>query len=327
MSDDRPEVVSLSFESSDVAEVEHYFARTYTDLTIEVPGERDEFACRHDAVIGGGVGMSRLTMPLSWTADVDEIPDQIVVDHVRAGGLTLSSSDHGEVTTGAGQTVLVPPSGGFGVHCDHLDVDVIGLDMQLVAEYTEQVRGVAPDELEFTSIMPISAAFAAYWVGSVERVRHDVFGDPVNAASPIILAEAFRSLAAGLLTAFPNTALDRAADAPAPRGAVSDATLREVVGYLEAFAREPIGPADITEMAGMPAREIVAGLHRRRDVHPAQVLWQARLRGVRTQLRDADPTVATVREIAAQWGFADPARFRIAYAQAFQESPERTLRR
>lgn len=324
-----PEVVNLSFESSDVAEVEDYLGRIYTDMSIGVPGDPAEFRCRHDAVGAAGIVISRLTMPVSWTADLDPMPNQIVIEHVLSGAVAWQSRDYGDVVTPAGGTVLAPPSGEFSARCDHLDVDIIGLDALRVAEYAEQISGVFPDELEIASVTPISAALADHWLGTVNRVRHTVFGDRVNAQSPIMRADAFRSLAASLLTTFPNTALQAINDpeSRAPRGEVPEARLREVIDFLESCAGEPVGPADITELAGMPAREIVAGLRRRRDVHPARLLWEARLRGVHQDLRDLDPRIATVREIATRWGFTNPGQFRAAYAHAFQELPEQTLRR
>lgn len=336
MTDDSPPVVERAlFRSRDVAEVEHHLGRTYTGMSIAVPGDPAGFSCHHDVITSAGIGISRLTMPVSWTADLDPMPDQIVVEHVHSGGLAWRSREYGDVATAAGGTVLVPPSGEFGAVCDFLDIDIVGLDALRVADYAAHVSGVDPDTLTISAVRPLSGPLANQWRRTVAAVRNDVLGDPFAARSPILVDSAFRSLAATLLSAFPNTALAHVTDpeAPPPRGTVPESTLREVVDYLRTHADRPIGPRDIAELAGMPAREIVAGLRRRHDVHPAQLLWSARLVGLYKDLRDRDRNAhtdvhAAVAEIATRWGFRPTTGFRLAFARAFDGvTPEQVLGR
>lgn len=109
-----------------------------------------------------------------------------------------------------------------------------------------------------------------------------------------------------------------------PASRLPGARLSEVVDYLDTHA----DPADIVEITGLPAREVVRGLREHHDTSPERLLRSARLRGVRRDLLDADPAAgAVVAAPAARWGFADPGRFRAAYVRAFDEPPEDTLRR
>jgi len=60
---------------------------------------------------------------------------------------------------------------------------------------------------------------------------------------------------------------------------------------------------------------------------PIRYLLLRRLREVRRALRDADPNMAKVAEIAQRFGFWELGRFAGRYRATFGESPSTTLRR
>ena len=62
-------------------------------------------------------------------------------------------------------------------------------------------------------------------------------------------------------------------------------------------------------------------------ISPSRYMLLQRLKVVRTALRDADPTVASVAEIAGEYGFTELGRFAVAYRTEFGELPSTTLRR
>jgi AraC-like DNA-binding protein len=62
-------------------------------------------------------------------------------------------------------------------------------------------------------------------------------------------------------------------------------------------------------------------------ISPSRYVLLRRLKRVQVALRDADPTTASVAEIATGCGFTELGRFAGAYRTAFGESPSTTLRR
>ena len=62
-------------------------------------------------------------------------------------------------------------------------------------------------------------------------------------------------------------------------------------------------------------------------ISPSRYMMLRRLKAVRTALRDADPTVASVAEVAGEYGFTELGRFTVAYRTEFGELPSTTLRR
>ena len=60
---------------------------------------------------------------------------------------------------------------------------------------------------------------------------------------------------------------------------------------------------------------------------PTRYLWLRRMHLARRALRRADPVVATVTNIATNYGFWELGRFSVAYRSLFGESPSAALRR
>jgi transcriptional regulator GlxA family with amidase domain len=102
--------------------------------------------------------------------------------------------------------------------------------------------------------------------------------------------------------------------------------VRGVEEYLEAHCDQPITARDIAEVAGVSASAIYAGFARHRGYTPLQFLKEIRLRWVRDALLTALPE-ATVKGVAARWGFNHLGRFSRDYGRRFGESPSTTLRR
>jgi AraC-like DNA-binding protein len=295
-----------------------------------LPGKgATQFSCRHDTVGAEGFAVSRMRTLPAFGGATPGMNGLLAVVSVRAGHVSWDFGRRGEVDVGAGSTNLLPPFEEYTVANEQTDIDVIALDGPQVAAHAAHACGISPADFRFTGLVPISEPLARYWNATVAHLRDEVLNNPVTAASPILVDNAFELLAAALLSTFPNTALAATTD-PAvrsPRGQVSEARLREVVDYLNTHAHRPIGPVTIAAIADAPAREVVEAL-RRRGTSPARRLRRARLLGAHRDLNAADPQAGTtVSTIAARWGYTHPARFRTAYTAAFDEQPEDTLQR
>lgn len=78
--------------------------------------------------------------------------------------------------------------------------------------------------------------------------------------------------------------------------------------------------------AGVSVRTLNAAFREYRDCTPMQALREARLAGVRAELLSAPPG-ATVRGVAAGWGYANFGLFAADYRRRFDETPSATLAR
>ncbi|MCD2196307.1 hypothetical protein LQ327_23310 [Actinomycetospora endophytica] len=325
-------VVRSEFSTTDTDIAEDFLGRGYTSETrATITGFADDFRLDLQALTAPRFSLGRVQVAVDLIFDGAAGPDDpLSVVQPVGGRFAYSDTSYPDVHVDTGDVVLIPPRGGMRTVCERFDLAMVQLDRSAVTAYAAAVTGLDPDQLAFAAITPLTPTLARYWIDTITHVRDDVLTDPWAARSPTLLDQAFRTLAAALLSTFPNTALARTTDpeAPSVRGEVSAATLREVTAYLDAFADRPIGPEDIADLAGTPYREVVEGLRRRDGLHPAQTLWAARLRGAFSDLLNADPATETIAAVAARWGFVSRHSFRIAYTDATGgESPEDTLRR
>jgi AraC-like DNA-binding protein len=164
-----------------------------------------------------------------------------------------------------------------------------------------------------------SAEAAAVWRRAL-AASAPVITDPD--ASPLLRLEADLALARATLRLFPWDDVDLPDELRAPRMA----HIRVAVEYLHHNAHLPITPAEAAGAAGISTRVLQLALRRHHGQTPTEYLRGIRLRRVRAQLRDAEPTMTTVRSVAERWGFAHLGRFAATYAQAFGELPSETLR-
>jgi AraC-like DNA-binding protein len=326
-------VVRDEFATHDPELAEDMIRQVYLDQQLSIIGNPAEFALSHasTAVPGPrGFAVNRLHHTLRMHCRAEPVHDLLVTDAPRHGVLQVcDSSGFDDVTAGPGDVLLTAPNGGFSAHFDGLDFDVTALSHHDVAEHAAARIGIAPDALRFTALAPISPALGARWIKTVDHVRDDILADPDVAAIPAVLDSAFQTLATTLLATFPNTALDAATEplAGSP-GHVDATTIGRALDYVHDHAAQPVGPADIADVAGAPARDVDHALRRRRNTTLALELWRARMQGAYHDLAQGDPGNGdTVAGIAARWGFTNPNTFAVAYTLSTGgETPSDTLR-
>ena len=83
---------------------------------------------------------------------------------------------------------------------------------------------------------------------------------------------------------------------------------------------------ELCERVGVSERTLRSSCLEFLAISPARYVLLRRLRAVRRALRDADPDLANVAELARLYGFTQPGRFAEMYRAAFDESPSSTLR-
>lgn len=319
------------FSTTDSELAENFLREVYCENKMHLARENDRFTLHHRLLGAHDFAINDLHIGIDHITDADPgLEDTLLVVQPNVGRIAYVDTDYPDVYMTGGDVVLVPPTGGIRAICERYEVAIIRLSRSGVADYAAAMSGIDVDDLTFNRLTPLTPGLGRYFIHTVAHVRENVLAEPWAGTHPVLLDQAFQSLAATLLATFPNTALAHALDSEirSVHGHVAESILREVVDYIDTHADQPLGPTEIAEFAGMPANEIIDGLRRSRGRHPAESLWQARLRGVRRDLTDTDPeSGTTIAELAARWGFSRGGRFRIAYTYAFGERPEDTLRR
>jgi AraC-like DNA-binding protein len=198
------------------------------------------------------------------------------------------------------------------------------LDQSLVAGVaTGMPSSQAPLPVLFSSFQPVDAQAARLWKNTVSFIKECLLVDDA-VATPLVLGNASRMLAAVTLSAFPNTL----ATSPTPhdRTDAKPILLRRAMEYMDANATNDIGLADIAEAVHVTPRSVQYMFRRHLETTPLQYLRRLRLHYAHQELLASDRMHSTVTEIAARWGFAHTGRFAVLYRQTYGQSPHSTLR-
>jgi AraC-like DNA-binding protein len=235
----------------------------------------------------------------------------------RCGDLT-GSADADEVT------LVSQPDLGHHSEASDLAVTAVVLDTALVASVAAGVPiGQAPLPLRFSSFTPVEKRAVQRWKDTVRYVQDCVLADDAI-ATPLVLGNAGRLLAAVTLTAFHNAEMRPTASYD--RNDSQPVLLRRAMEFMESNLASDIGLADIANAVHVTPRAVQYMFRSHLDITPLQYLRRMRLHHAHTDLMAADGMCATVTQIAARWGFAHTGRFAVLYRQTYGQSPHTTLR-
>ena len=100
--------------------------------------------------------------------------------------------------------------------------------------------------------------------------------------------------------------------------------VRKAVSYILDHAREAVTVSEISEVTGVSWRTLDRAFKEKLGASPKRCISGVRLRGVRSELLEADPEVR-VTDIANEWGYWHMGDFAMNYRREFGELPSTTL--
>ncbi|OLL74374.1 hypothetical protein Ae168Ps1_2761 [Pseudonocardia sp. Ae168_Ps1] len=298
----------------------------YFDHEVRFLGSTEDFEFAHTGVVAPQFMTVRFEYAMAARLRSGASPQDLVIDTVATGRLALSDGPD-VLRVSPGEPVLMPTDGaGWDFEMAAVQVDAVVLDRTTVERAAESLFEVDGPGPVFPSRTAASPESARYWNGVVAHVRDAILADDEVASSPLVLAEAARSLATAALVAFPNSARTRFDDR-ARDGWSGPAVLRRALDYVDEHAGEDIGVADIARAARIGVRGLQHLFRRHRGRTPLEELRRVRLARAHADLLAADPTYGdTVGAIAARWGFGHAGRFSVEYRKVLGRAPSETLR-
>jgi AraC-like DNA-binding protein len=105
----------------------------------------------------------------------------------------------------------------------------------------------------------------------------------------------------------------------------AEITVRFEDALAASDGRQPSAP-ELSAMIGVPERTLRQCCAEVIGLSPSRYIRLRRLHMVRAALRRADPTTASVAEIAQRYQFSELGRFAVTYRTTFGETPSATLR-
>lgn len=212
----------------------------------------------------------------------------------------------------------------FESHSVDVKVTSVLLDPALVASVaTGLPTAHVPGTVRFSGFDPVDAATGQLWKDTFTFVKNTVLNGGA-AASPLVLGQAARMLAAATLTTFP--AMPTPEIHPFDRTDHQPVLLRRAVEFIESNAASDIALADIADAVHVSSRAVQYMFRRHLDTTPLQYLRNLRLEHAHADLKAGSQMHDTVTAIATRWGFAHTGRFAVLYRQTYGRSPHETLR-
>lgn len=310
---------SMLFESRDLARTEEFLNRAYTKM--QIGGSAKDVSTRISRAAADSISIDRLEIGFEMSYDADPL-GKICLCEVSSGRITDHATDGWEDEFRPGDLVsFAPPDRPYVGTIRRSAYTITMFDPVLLTRVTGAGRkDDAPVRL--LSHRPQSRT-AAHQLSKTIAYLDQVLPNPAVQASPLVLASVSQLLASSVLAAFPNTAMNDAADGRDAR----PPTVRRAMAFMESNLDKAITIADIATAAGVTVRAVQTAFQRHLGTTPLAQLRLLRLAEVRSELEVADPTRHTVAEVAARWGFHHHGRMAAAYLERYGELPSATLAR
>jgi AraC-like DNA-binding protein len=271
----------------------------------------------------GAFAIEEIALPGSIQASPD--PMNKVVGVWASGGKVAGRCDGITAEAGAGEvTLMSQPDLPHEASTEDICVTSVLMDPGFVASVAIGVPVVdTMPSIRFSSFRPVDAAAGQRWKDSIGFLKHSVLADGA-VATPLVIGQAARLLAAVTLSTFPNPVTAR--PVPHDRTDHQPALLRRAIEFMESNVANDIGLADIANAVHVTPRAVQYMFRRHLDMTPLQYLRRLRLHYAHNELVAADRLQETVTGIAVRWGFVHTGRFAVMYRQHYGRSPHATLR-
>lgn len=311
--------------SSDWDEVQHWCRQVYMPYDAAPVG-----AARQPDSVLDAIGIGRLTLsrfsygiPVHLTEFSPSAGTGMVLTTLR-GAIRHWSSGKTYSDTGVGESFLVDNSRAhywLDADPDHLQVNLT-FEHDAMAELHERWFGRAADERLWMHSFRFGGARSS-WIALLSYVCRCITDMPEAVESGPLGRHLEEMICVHLLTLW-RQQLDHPCVPTTHRLAPRHVLAAE--DYIRAHARYAPTLSELSSAVGVSVRTLSAAFREYRGCTPMQCLRDARLNGVRAELLVA-PAGRTVRQVAAEWGYANLGLFAAAYGRQFGEMPSATLRR
>jgi AraC-like DNA-binding protein len=309
----------LMFESKDLGQTEEFLVANYAPMRIgSSSGTSDARIAR---TASDEISVDRVDFGFEMSYDVEPL-GRIGLCDVTSGTLDGHGPDGSSAEAfGPGELFsLSPPERAYGGTVHHASYTVTMIDTAMLGEAAGPASG---EPVRLLDHRPVDEAAGQRLRAAIDHFDRVVLGDPVSAATPLVLGAASRYVAAQLLAAFPSTATaDRRTDSGRD---AHPAALRRAVAFIEDNAHLDLSPAQVAAAAHVSIRSLQLAFRRHLDTTPMAFLREVRMARTRRDLVDGDGVLG-VAEIAARWGFVHQGHFGQAYRKRYGETPGTTLR-
>lgn len=185
----------------------------------------------------------------------------------------------------------------------------------LIEDSAVTLHGSSPEQgLRLKHQINLEIGAGSSFANLVRALARDLDQVASTLANPLVGAP----LAESLVRLLTLAATEQQQLVPAP--AAGPLIVARAVEYMEAYAHRPLTVSDIAQAVNVSTRSLQQGFRQHRGSTPMATLREIRLIAARTQLEKATAQ-DSIAEVAANWGFSNPGRFAVQFAQRFGMRP------
>ncbi|WP_182066342.1 helix-turn-helix domain-containing protein [Curtobacterium sp. ME12] len=243
--------------------------------------------------------------------------DEVVVQWLQSGTSVLDTGGQPfQMTHGVPVPLLAHRS--FAFEMDTYEQRLVHLSRPLVERVAAEQGADVSGGIVFDPTMAPSEQAVRTWHNTVSLVSHTL---RESTPGRLLHAEMARLVSASLLEMYPQQQTGNEAGS----GASRSAHVQAAVEYVHQNVHLPITTTTLAKHLDVSLRALQEAFQRDLQTTPNAFIRRVRLERVRQELRAADPTTTTVRQVASAWGFAHLGRFSQQYTAEFSEYPKDTL--
>jgi AraC-like DNA-binding protein len=315
----------LLFRTTDPIEAQESAKAVTAPHRLHVHGRPAEFAAAYHAVEVGRVTLGVIRYGAEVSIDRAGCDDFVAILVPLIGRLTVEARSRQYVASPDGSMVVLSPGQG-GAHVRWGSGTAVMALKADTDELARALRWIAPqaDNRPFQATYPIVTGWAVQPVlGSAQLFAEVVSRYGRHREVPSPLAKQLREQAlANIWLSIPNNHTDAIYGLRRTR---VGSRVSQVVDLIAAESCAEYTVPELARAVNVGVRALELAFRRELDETPLHYLQRVRLERAHDELRNLDPSEATVTDIANRWGFGHLGRFAARYRAQYGEMPSETL--
>lgn len=317
----------VTHASGDVDEARAFLGQYFYSSVVDVLSWKRSWESRFDVAPLGTVTLGDLQFGTDVKVRLGEL-GAYHVDLPMVGSLTWRQGRSAPLRATTSTAAVFQPVGDTSLEKWDGDCRLLAVRIGRAALENELARLLDTPVRSPVTLAPtvdVTGGPGASWLRLVRLIAADAAQPQGLIHHPVVGARLQEALIAGLLGATDHPYRDRL-ERPSPATAAPGA-IRRVVEAMRAHPGKPFTVADLAAIAGVSVRSLQESFRRYVGMPPMTYLRHLRLARVHENLRQADPALQTVTDIAYRYGFTHMGRFAAQYRARYGVPPRETLRR
>lgn len=320
--EDTRELRPITTQGIDAAE--DAMSAIFLPLRLDSSARHGRVEMRLDVIAADRFTMGRVRFDSELRIRTD-LPVNYHVDIPLRGRARSRAGTRDQIVTSRGSAAVFMPGAAADLTWSR-DVEQLLLVLgaaEVRRELTNLLGREVRRPLVFAEKIDLTNPAGRSWTRVLDLVERDVIEGGGLLDSPLISRRLDQVIIDGLLIGHQHNYTD---DLRADQPTAARRAVRRAIELVQCRPDHPWTTSTLAAEVSVSARSLQCGFREMTGSAPMEYLRHVRLHRVHQDLLEADPSTATVTDIAHRWGFVHLGRFASAYQQRFGTLPSSTIR-